>query len=62
MPRIEWFYNFDSRNIILNKKFAQNIKRCRANVTKEVITYFENLERTLERIEAMSFVNYDESS
>lgn len=37
IPGLEWFYNFDSRNIILNEKFAQHIKRSRAFLTKEVI-------------------------
>ncbi|CAH1997887.1 unnamed protein product [Acanthoscelides obtectus] len=63
MLGIEWFYNFVGRNKILTERFAQNIKRYRANVTKAVVkSYFENLELTLEGVELMNIVNYDETN
>jgi len=62
-PGIDWFYNFLCRNNILTERFAQNIKRSRANITKEVIqTYFDNLGQTIENIPPSNIINYDESN
>lgn len=46
LPGTEWFYNFMKRNKCLTERFAQNIKRSRANVTKETVReYFSNLDK-----------------
>lgn len=34
---IDWFYQFLIRNNILTGRFAQNIKRLRANTTEDII-------------------------
>ena len=48
---------------IISERFAQNIKRCRANVTRESIgEYFQNLENTLEGVEPCNILNYDETN
>lgn len=63
LPGIEWFYAFLKRNNILTERMAQNIKRCRANVTREtVLNYFENLRNTLEDVPPSNIVNYDETN
>lgn len=63
LPGSEWFYTFFQRQNILTERFAQNIKRCRANITKEMIQeYFQNLEETLEGVEPTHVVNYDETN
>lgn len=62
-PGIDWFYKFISRNKILTERFAQNIKRSRANITKEIIeSYFLNLRETIENIPPSNIINYDESN
>ncbi|KAB0790890.1 hypothetical protein PPYR_03747 [Photinus pyralis] len=62
-PGPEWFYKFLQRQNILTERFAQNIKRCRANISKEIITeYFQNLEESLDGVEPTHIVNYDETN
>ncbi|CAH1980481.1 unnamed protein product [Acanthoscelides obtectus] len=46
MPGIEWFYNYVSRNKILT----------------EICTKYKEIEQTLERVEPMNIVNYDETN
>lgn len=63
LPGTDWFYNFLERNKILTERFAQNIKRCRANITKDVLReYFQNLAEVLENVEPTHIVNYDETN
>lgn len=60
LPGVEWFYNFLNRHNIITERFAQNIKRCRANITKDMIRkYFQNLEKT---VQPTHIVNYDETN
>ncbi|KAB0804870.1 hypothetical protein PPYR_01840 [Photinus pyralis] len=62
-PGPEWFYKFLQRQNILTERFAQNIKRYRANISKEIITeYFQNLEESLDGVEPTHIVNYDETN
>ncbi|KAJ8929965.1 hypothetical protein NQ314_017288 [Rhamnusium bicolor] len=62
-PEIDWFYKFLCRNDILTGRFAQNIKRSRANITKKIIqTYSENLGQTIENIPSSNIIKCDESN
>ncbi|KAJ8914398.1 hypothetical protein NQ315_017492 [Exocentrus adspersus] len=62
-PGMMWFINFMKRNKELTSKFAENIKRVRALVTKNTIAeYFDNLRTTLEGVEPSNVVNYDETN
>ncbi|KAJ8923911.1 hypothetical protein NQ315_006687 [Exocentrus adspersus] len=50
-------------NDVAHLKFAENIKRVRALVTKNTIAeYFDNLRTTLEGVEPSNVVNYDETN
>lgn len=63
MPGEEWFYRFLSRNNRVTERLAQNIKRVRANVTREsIVEYFSNLRETLEGVPDTNIVNYDETN
>ena len=46
LPSVELVFHFKRRHPILNERFAGNIKRSRAAVTKEIISnYFDHLEK-----------------
>lgn len=63
LPGIDWFYGFLRRNNALTQRLAQNIKRCRANITREIVTnYFDNLRKILEDVPPSHIVNYDETN
>lgn len=63
LPGVEWFYKFLERNKILTERFAQNIKRCRANINREIVQeYFSNLSETLQNIPPTHILNYDETN
>ncbi len=63
LPSTEFVYHFKKRHPILNERFAGNIKRSRAAVTKEVINdYFDHLEKELGGILPDCIYNYDETN
>lgn len=63
LPGNEWFYTFMKRNNHLTERLAQNIKRCRAAVTKTMIQdYFDNLSFTLQSVLPSHIINYDETN
>lgn len=63
MPGKEWAHSFLTRHKdVLAVRMCQNIKRCRAAVSKETINqYFDNL-TSLEGIPLSHIVNYDETN
>lgn len=64
LPGPDWMRCFLSRHKEeLTQRNCQNIKRSRAEVSKEEIeAYFINLERTLDGIPADNILNYDETN
>lgn len=64
VPGIDWAYSLLQRHKDeLSQKVAANIKRARANVSREtVINYFDNLLETLKDIPACRIFNYDETN
>ncbi|XP_050305884.1 uncharacterized protein LOC126743011 [Anthonomus grandis grandis] len=63
MPGMDWFKSFMSRNKDLTVKLAENTKRVRGALTREVIQkYFENLQVTLKDVPAQNIINYDETN
>jgi len=64
MPGKEWVHSFLTRhNDVLAVRLCQNIKRCRAAVSRETINqYFDNLAISLEGIPLSHIINYDETN
>lgn len=62
-PGTDWIKDFLKRNRQLSERFSENIKRCRAAVSPDIIhEFFDNLENTLRDVPAENIVNYDESN
>ena len=62
-PGKAWIGLFMKRNSNLTKRFCENIKRKRAEVSAETInSFFDNLESSLDSITPEGFVNYDETN
>lgn len=62
-PGREWVRSFLKRHEELSKRFANNIKRVRAQVSEQVIEEFiDNLTPILESIPPENIYNYDESN
>lgn len=63
VPGKDWSRSFLNRHKILSRRMANNIKRVRAQVSKDVITEFiENLRPELENVPAENIYNYDETN
>ncbi|CAH2017331.1 unnamed protein product [Acanthoscelides obtectus] len=64
MPGTDWARSFLQRHKKdIRQKVASNIKRARANVSREdIVHYFENLSETLKDIPACNIFNYDETN
>lgn len=63
LPGLEWFKGFLKRHNELSERMAQNIKRARAAVTKDVIkNYFKELEISLIDVCASNIINFDETN
>jgi len=64
MPGKEWAHSFLTRHSdVLAVRLCQNIKRCRAAVSRETINqYFDNLAISLEGIPLSHIINYDETN
>ena len=62
-PSREFVYHFKNRHPEITERFAGNIKRSRAAVTKETIDqYFDHLQKELDGIAPESIYNYDETN
>ncbi|KAE9542449.1 hypothetical protein AGLY_003310 [Aphis glycines] len=64
MPGKEWAHSILTRhNDVLAVWLCQNIKRCRAAISRETINqYFDNLAISLEGIHVSHIINYDETN
>lgn len=64
MPGREWAISFVTRHKdVLSFRLWQNIKRCRAAISKETInSYFDNLAISLEGVPPEYIMNYDETT
>ncbi len=63
LPGEEWGRSFMKRHRELSDRFAENIKRSRAEVTPEELTrYFDELKITLDSVDKSCIVNYDETN
>lgn len=64
MPGKDWVYGLLERHKNeISQKLATNIKKCRANVSREtIVEYFENLRETLNDVPACNVFNYDETN
>lgn len=64
LPGIDWAYSLLKRhNNDITQRLAANIKRARADVSREILTdYFNNLRTTLDGIPACNVYNYDETN
>jgi hypothetical protein len=63
LPGSDWVKSFLERNKELSVRFAENIKRSRADLSAEVLQkYFDNLRITLKDVQASNIINYDESN
>ena len=63
MPGDDWARSFLKRHTQLSNKFAENIKRSRADVSRATLkAYFTELETTLKDVESSNLVNYDETA
>lgn len=62
-PGKDWVYHFRERHPVLSNRLCENIKRNRAQVSREAITsYFQNLETSLQGVPPEAIINYDESN
>lgn len=62
-PGKDWVYYFQLRHPELTKRFSENIKRNRAEVSAATISdYFDNLQISLEGVSPEGIINYDESN
>ncbi|XP_062556481.1 uncharacterized protein LOC134221293 [Armigeres subalbatus] len=62
-PGKDWVSRFLRDHSELSKRFAQNIKVCRADISRETIrTYMDHLRRTIEGIPPQNIFNYDETN
>lgn len=64
MPGQDWVKSFLARNgQALTVRLAENIKRCRAEVSPQIINnYFDHLEISINGIQSQSIINYDETN
>lgn len=63
LPGDDWLHYFEKRNPVLTKRFSENTKRCRAELTQETINqYFDELEKTLHNVPLHKILNYDETN
>lgn len=64
MPGKEWAISFVTRHKdVLSLRLCQNIKRCRASISRETINnYFDNLAISLEGVPPEYIINYDETN
>lgn len=63
LPGINWFYGLLLKNNAFTERLVQNMKRCRANITREIVTdCFDNLRKILEDVPPPHIVNYDETN
>lgn len=62
-PGDDWYEYFMNRNRELAIRNSQNIKRCRAELTPNVIMeFFEHLRPNIENVPAENILNYDETN
>ncbi|KAJ8939905.1 hypothetical protein NQ318_023246, partial [Aromia moschata] len=62
-PGKDWVSSFRERHPQLTNRLAENIKRNRADVSRETISeYFNNLEQTLNNVPPNAIINYDETN
>ena len=63
-PGNDWVIGFLKRHAVeLKTRKAENINRSRAEKTdEEIISYFENLKRTLENVPKENIINFDETN
>ena len=64
LPGVEWARNFLARHSnFLSVRLSENIKRCRAEVTKETVAqYFDHLRSAMENIPPENTINSDETN
>lgn len=64
MPGIDWARSLLERHKgDISQKVSANIKRSRANVSRDIIVeYFNNLRETLQNVPACNIFNYDETN
>lgn len=64
IPGVDWAYSLLKRHKdCYSQRVAANIKRARAQVSKETLTeYFENLKYTVKDVPSSNIFNYDESN
>lgn len=64
LPGPDWVYSLLKRHKTeLTQRLAANIKRARADVSRDVLNkYFDNLQETIEGIPASHVFNYDETN
>lgn len=63
LPGPDWIKSFMKRHDSLSTRLAQNIKRCRAQVTRDIMTlYFTELKKSLEGVSPENVINYDETN
>jgi hypothetical protein len=62
-PGRDWVKSFLKRHGELSKRFCENIKRKRAEVSREIVQeYFNNLKESLEGVDPDNLINYDETN
>ena len=64
MPGKDWAKGFlELQNHIISSRWCQNVKRCRAAISHEMISeYFNELNESLQDVEPRAIVNYDETN
>lgn len=64
LPGPHWIDKFvDRHQEVLSQRLANNIKRSRANISREVLQkYFENLEKEVQGVPPCNIFNYDETN
>lgn len=63
MPGEDWCRYFIARHKTLSTKYAENIKRSRAEVSRKALeTYFKELRVSLDNVPLSNLVNYDETA
>lgn len=64
MPGIDWARSLlEGHKGEISQKVSANIKRARANVSRDIVVeYFNNLRETLKNVPACNVFNYDETN
>ena len=64
LPGVEWATSFLKRHSrVLSVRLCENIKRARAEVTKQTVEeFFQNIQGSLDGIPPSNIINYDETN